>query len=591
MDPRDILANQFLKATFGKVADKGNALLRGAVDRAESEEFRSNLALTLLAFAVDVEATRAEFLSDGLDFTFQCNGIAIDPDLAMSVTNPSLSSTLTPSLARMKRALELAQSGDYSSVQLQMWDGSEGASLTLGRKSQNQARLKSSPFTQNVAGLIWQFSRSERSPMRSLGRFVTGLGGIETTPEASALRERACYAGVDLWVNRRRSSIRINLGPCLLWSSLRPLDAIPHLQLNVERPRVARLWEEQTPDPIYAVLALGPRDQNWRGVPVDPDRRSGSRLSLIVGGALYEVFEDLGLRDVCVVASSSGLQADIEQNCLICNGAYWSLIGVLRQYLVKLGQQLLQQRESLTLAEAPIASELLADLAARLLPDEPAQAEEAARASLEQRSRSHAGPQPERLSALKTLVAALQAQGKAAEEQLATREQIQIMRLVAEQHRSRRRILEAVEMLQEAITLEESLGASASELAEHYAALGQLMKENRLPNCEHYLEKAVAARDSAEAVEASPESSAAGEDQIDSLYALADQHRSRRNYPEAERQARRALELAELRHGREHPGLIPYLQLLGEVLKASGRYAEGTDFERRAVRLRFRPKP
>ena len=160
---------------------------------------------------------------------------------------------------------------------------------------------------------------------------------------------------------------------------------------------------------------------------------------------------------------------------------------------------------------------------------------------------------------------------------------MQILRLVANQHRSRRRVADAIEALQKAIMLEEQLSPQPPGLAEDFRSLALLMKENRVPNSEVYLEKALACQ-----AEANDPLDPA---QADNLLALADQYRSQRNFVQAEKSARQALQLVETIHGTDNPKLVPFLQLLADILKASSRYAEGTDFERRAVRLRFLRPP
>ena len=77
-------------------------------------------------------------------------------------------------------------------------------------------------------------------------------------------------------------------------------------------------------------------------------------------------------------------------------------------------------------------------------------------------------------------------------------------------------------------------------------------------------------------------------DTLRSYYELADRHRANRRLAEAEIQARKALELAEQVHGRESKELVSFLKLLAEILKAANRYSDATDFESRAMLLRFK---
>ncbi|CAN0275875.1 unnamed protein product [Phaeothamnion confervicola] len=80
------------------------------------------------------------------------------------------------------------------------------------------------------------------------------------------------------------------------------------------------------------------------------------------------------------------------------------------------------------------------------------------------------------------------------------------------------------------------------------------------------------------------------EQSMESLRELADRYRVNKQFSEAESTARKALALAESTMGAQDPGLIPYLKLMAEVLKTAGRYGESTDFESRAVLLRFKKK-
>ena len=135
-------------------------------------------------------------------------------------------------------------------------------------------------------------------------------------------------------------------------------------------------------------------------------------------------------------------------------------------------------------------------------------------------------------------------------------------------------------MLKRALEMEEQLPDPPADLAQRYHELAVLVKEHRLPGAEELFQKALALQ------QQTPESSPTAT--LQSYFELADRHRANRRLAEAEVQARKALELAEQVHGKESKELVPFLKLLADILKSANRYSDATDFESRAMLLRFK---
>ena len=135
-------------------------------------------------------------------------------------------------------------------------------------------------------------------------------------------------------------------------------------------------------------------------------------------------------------------------------------------------------------------------------------------------------------------------------------------------------------MLRRALELEEGLPEPPADLAQRYGELATLVKDNRLPGAEELYQRSLALQQ--KQPQASPESA------LKLLFELADRHRSNRRYAEAELEARKVLAMAEAQFGAEGKEIVPYLKLLADILKSCNRYSEATDFESRAMTLRFK---
>ena len=557
----------FLRRTLGRLGGRGVGLVRQALNSITLND-PTDFILLLVASAVAGGASFIAVQSDTLDFTMEFDGRPMTPQQLQDMYAGTELCTVDLQTRKLALGLTAAFSTGVDSVQVETWSGTAGVRLNLTPTGQTSQAIRVCPMS--APGATMRVRLAERAKLRMVTKVVTRFQNSHTLPELDVLQERCLHAGPSITVNRLRINQSVDLGPCFSWRLLRAEPPMAALELTGVRPKRGFIAEKASPGPFCAVLALGSRFSETRG------------LRLVAGGILVKVTQPLVFRNASVVAAAFGLESDVTNSQAILNDTATHLIEFINRELMDMGLELYRERARVQADELEVAASLLEDLSAQWeLEGRVEGAQEALAACLEFRVR-HQGPlHPELLPAMERLSELCQRSGQDERLHDLIGQQIPILREQARNHLLKHRCAEAVACLQRALDLEERLPDSASSpgFAQRYHELAVLMKENRLAGSESLFLRAVALQEG--------QPGAPGQS-MESLRELADRYRVSKQFDEAESTARKALAMAEEVLGPNDPGLIPYLKLLGEVLKSSGRYGESTDFESRAVMLRFR---
>lgn len=527
----------------------------------------SHFVLHLVAAAVACRASRIQVRNDELDLVVECNGTP-PPSSALAELYNSFESTSRDERTRhLALGLNSAFATGIGQLQVESWDGRQGMRVTMSSGGQSNMALKMDPF--NGQGWCLRIRCLERSKFRSLARAVGQISGTMALPEIEVLHDRCCWCGPELTVDRADVNEEVNPGRCLSWCALTPEQPVPHLQFRYSKPRQGLELQETIPVPFYALLVLGAANWDWTGA------------RAVVNGVTLPPGLPMPFRDLSVVMAASELEADVNFTGLRNTPLLEKVLEILTNLAARMASHLLERRDTLGYDQAELGSRIFEDLADfHMRHDRPRQAADALRASLELRESVLGATHPDLVDGWTRLLDLCKRLGDA--EAVSSIQQclIPLLRASGENHLRKHRVAEAATMLRRALELEELLPDPPDDLARRYHELAVIVKEHRLPGAEELFERSLALQKSG--AENDPAI------HLQSIYELADRHRANRRHAEAEVQAREALKLAEAMHGSDSKELVPYLKLLADILKASNRYGEATDFESRAMMLKYR---
>ncbi|MBT9586982.1 tetratricopeptide repeat-containing protein [bacterium] len=527
----------------------------------------SHFVLQLVAAAVACRSSRIQVRNDELDLVVECNGTA-PPPTAIADMYGSFEATSKDERTRyLSLGLNSAFATGIGQLELETWDGRQGIRLILTPSSQSHQLLKVDPF--QGQGWSLRVRCLQRSKFMSLARAVNQLSKANGPPECQAVRERCAWAGPEVIVDRFPVNEEVAPGRVLMWAWLQPEQPMPHVEFRFARPRLGSELQDVPKVPFYALVSIGALSFDWTGV------------RAVVNGVTLPPGLPLSFRDVSVVLSAPDLEPDVNFTGLRTNSTLETILEILTAVSARMAREMLDRRENIGFDQAELASRIFEDLSQYYHRNNQQEASlHALGACLELREQVLGATHPDLVDGWTQLLDINRKIGNAEAVRPIQQRLIPLLRASGENHLRKHRVGDATALLKRALEMEEQLPEPPANLAQSYHELAVLVKEHRLPGSEELFQKALSLQQGAP--NASPEST------LKSFYELADRHRANRRLAEAEIQARKALELAEQVHGRESKELVPFLKLLAEILKAANRYSDATDFESRAMTLRFK---
>ncbi len=525
----------------------------------------SHFVLQLVAAGVACRASRIQVRNDELDLVVEFNGSVPAPQ-ALADLYASFENTSRDERTRyLSLGLNSAFATGIGELQVDTWDGRTGIRLLLTPSSQSHQLLKMDPFQGQSWGL--RVRCLQRSKFAALARAVKTKG--DGPPECQAVRERCTWAGPEVVVDRVAINEEVSAGKALAWMWLEPQQALPHLAFRFARPRFGLEIGDAPPVPFYALLCLGASGFEWNGV------------RAVVNGVTLPPLNALIFRDVSVVLAAPELESDVNFTALRSTPFVDKVVEVLNTLSARMAQDLMHRRDQIGFDQAELGGRIFEDLS-RYYQKQGAQNEslEALGACLELREQALGATHPDLVDGWTQLLELNRKVGNNEAVRPIQQRLVPLLRAAGENHLRKHRVADATILLRRALELEEQLPDPPADLAKRYHELAVLVKEHRLAGAEDLFQKALSLQHNS--AEASPETT------LKSYYELADRHRANRKLAEAEMQGRKALELAEKVHGSESKELVPYLKLLAEILKQANRYGDATDFESRAMMLRFK---
>ena len=559
------MKNQSLQNLIQAVGRHTGQAARDLLYQARAED-PSQFVLQLVAAAVACRCSRLQVRNDELDLVLEWDGT---PPPAASLVD-LYASFETSSRDPRTRYLALGLTGAFATgiaqLQVDVWDGRQGVRLALTPNNQSHQLLKTDPF--GGVPLCARVRCLERSKFWALARAVKELTSQSGGPEGAAVRERCCWAGPEIMVDRFAIAEEAAAGRCLAWARLEPTPSRPHLELRTLRPRHGLELQEKPPVPFYALMAFGSESWDWTG------------LRAVVHGISVPTPVPLAFRDLSVLISAEEIEADVQFNSLRSTPALERVIEILNTVGARMATDLMARPEQIGFDQSEVAARVFEDLSHFYQRQQNQQlALQCLQQSLVLREQVLGATHPDLVDGWSQLLELNRRIGNHSAILPIQERLIPLLRASGENHLRKHRVAEATSLFRRALELEEQLPETPDGLHERYHQLALLVKEHRLPGAEDLFQKAMALRRGQP--DASPEL------ELQSLFELADRHRANRRHAEAEVQARRALELAEKLHG-DSKALVPYLKLLADILKASNRYGEATDFESRAMMLKFK---
>ena len=521
----------------------------------------SHFVLHLVSAAVACQAQRIQVRNDELDLVIEWSGQP--PNAQQMIELYSHLSQRGPA-RYLAFGLNLAFATGIGELHVDTWDGRSGVRLALTPNSQSHQLLKMDPF--QGQGWCVRIRCLERTKFRALARAVSNRQG---GPECEAVCQRCNWAGPDVLVDRVPVNDEVAPGRVLAWACLEPAVPMEHLRLRYARPRLGMELEHTPEAPFYALLTFDPHGWDWVG------------LRAIVNGVSLPTSRNLRFRDLTVLLSAADLETDAYFKNLVSTPGLETMVEIIETTGARLAAQLLARREQIGFDQAEMCARVFEDLS-RFYVSKGRQdlSLQALFASLELREQVLGATHPDLVDGWSELLDLNRQVGNEAAVLPIQQRLIPLLRASGENHLRKHRVAEASLLLKRALELEEQLPDPPSGLAQRYHDLAVLVKENRLAGSEELFQKSLQLQRSCP--QASPE------DALQSIFELADRHRANRRLAEAEIQARQALEKAEELFGQESKELVKYLKLLSEILKAANRYGEATDFESRAMLLRFK---
>lgn len=558
------MARESIQSLIQAVGRHSGQAARELLYQARAED-PSHFVLQLVAAGVACKASRIQVRNDELDLVVEFNGNVPSPQ-ALADLYASFEKTSSDERTRyLSLGLNSAFATGIGELQVDTWDGRSGLRLVLTPSSQSHQLLKMDPFGGQSWGL--RVRCLQRSKFAALARAVKSKDG--GPPECQAVRERCSWAGPEIIVDRVPVNEELSAGRVLAWTWMEPQPPMPHLGFQIARPRLGLEISDPPPVPFYALMCLGAQGFDWSG------------LRAIVNGVTLPPLNALQFRDVSVVLSAPELEPDVNFTALRSTPFLEKVVEVLNTLSARLAQELMQRREQIGFDQAELGARIFEDLS-RYYQRQGHQEDslQALGACLELREQALGATHPDLVDGWTQLLELNRKVGNNDAVRPIQQRLIPLLRAAGENHLRKHRVADATNLLKRALELEEQLPEPPADLAVRYHELAVLVKENRLHGAEELFQKALSLQQNSP--EASPETT------LKSYYELADRHRANRKLAEAEVQGRKALELAEKVHGSESKELVPYLKLLAEILKAANRYSDATDYESRAMTLRFK---
>ncbi len=445
-------------------------------------------------------------------------------------------------------------------VMVESWLGERGVVLTATSRGPKvdavQDHFSSNPEVTVRVRLV------EKNRLRKVTKFVGKFSGL--LPEAAVIQRRCRFAPLALTVNGRKVAEPLELGSCLAFRSLVVTEP---WGLSPNRPTTGLSEELPSPGPFSAVLGLLPPGEN---IP---------KLELVIHGVSYPYSENFGFHGCTGVVACPHFALDQGAEGPAVSEVLNTVTETVKTQFQEMAHKVFEEVDRLPQAMQLEATSLFDEMA--LKTTDPERLEELYCKALSIRE-AQLRPNDALLLESRLRLADLKHNQQDHEEAAAIyRRIIPVWEGEAQNHLSKHRHREAIETSLRALELLERITpADDPSLGERYHDFAELCREHRHPKAELFYRRAVALRRNTK--DQYPMKLAS------SLYGLADIYRRQKMLTEAEPVAREALEITEQVHGAESKEIVAHLKLLSQILDGLGDYAGSTDYQRRAMLLKYK---
>lgn len=540
------LVNRLMSGIKDKTVRMAEEQLRKVIPSREAPE---EAVLGFVASAVAAQAQRLEVRVDSNDLVLSHDGKMLHPNeattLCRSSAMPELSQALQLHLATAEGRVEISFISPLG-MHKAAFHGHSDPTLSDTDLSELKLARLTTQITLRGTG-------NHRRINQALGNEL---------PEIGLIRRRCFLAPLELQISGRSLNRFAHLPASLVTGSnfhkepehaLSSLPTSPNLGISVDLAQYAPRLRSLTSG--ICGIAKSPTDAGW------------FRLHQGVAKPLPDIVwpaRTWGFVELVPGAPSELLQNDI------------SLLATLMT-------RELYQAYSKSTSSRDIGEEVLTFLEQQrqVLLSSGLQAVELDRTLLSLRQTCLPSSDPRVLNSRLDLASSLESQGLSEEASRQYSEVLPVWESEALNHFDKYRFEEGAALWQRALLLHEKLGTSASEIAEKNLKLAEIGKEQRLGFSEQAYRRAL------QLYRSLPEPEPANE--LKTLLGLAEVLKKNRVLTESLRYAEDAHKAQlTLSEGAETKDLVPILKLQAEIHDLLGDYGRSTEFEQKAVLLKFR---
>ncbi|MCA9790460.1 MAG: tetratricopeptide repeat protein, partial [Candidatus Eremiobacteraeota bacterium] len=521
----------------------------------------SAYVLRFVAAAMAAGATFVDIRNDADDFILEYNGRPFS-ERDLSVLSGGLIPAHSPQPLRLLAVgVGAAFKANAEAVVVESWLGSNGYALSA-TPSAPALKALSTHFSNNPDVTV-RVRLRERGRLRKVTKFVSKFSGM--LPEAAVIWQRCRCAPATIKVNGRVLDETIELGPCLVYRSLVRSQGEPGFRPT--RPTTGLSDEQVSPGAFSAALGILPRSEQASG------------LEVVIHGVSYPTPHNLGFHGARAVVVCPALTLNDDGSAPANDQTFQDLLEGLRRQFEQMAQHLFENIERLPQPQQLEAAQLLDELALKTA--EPAVLGALYRKSLAVREAQLRPTDSQLMESRLRLADLLHAQGNEEGAAEIYRRIIPVWDGEAQNHLAKHRYQEGIETRLRALELLERISPPDDPaLGDKYHDFAEVCREHRHAKAELFYRRAVAMRRAT--VAEHPMKLA------ESLYGLADIYTRQKMLTEAEPVAKEALELVERSHGVDCKQSVNYLKLLGKIYDGLGDYAGSTDYQRRAMMLKYK---
>lgn len=574
--------NSLLQRVLSRATSGSGKLLRETIEAFATND-PSDFVLRIVASAVENGASYLLVDSSELDLSFEFDGKPFrGQDFFELMGGGRLFDVDLPMRKLMLASQAALQSGaEYITVEFTTpGTAGSGSKVTLTNLNVPQSAPVRTSSLQRTSSVV-RLQLVERKKLRILGNWVTRMQGQQELPEIVTIRKRCAWAGLDLIVDKSKINKTVDFGRAPYMLRLRPQKEIPSLDFATDPYFRGQTQERIVAEPIYAAYCLGPGYPEMKGA------------HLICGGCNHKLPVDLPFRNLSIVATCFSLESDLKHEQALQNAVSEKLSAVLQRELLswadEIFQKLMGPQSSLNQSDNAMEVHIafLQDYGNHCIKEGKQERAGAALCRTLELQKVWKGPgHPELLDTLQALERLFHQGFDWPSRDADLDLQCDLLMAQSQAQRAKNRIQDAANSWLKALEIREARGdveRHPEDLARQYHDLAMLLKDARLPGSEGLLLKSVN-------MGAKKQENTVTPAQLDSFKELAERYRTAKNFLEAEKFARQAVEGGEQLWGSHDKQLLPYLKQLAEVLKAAGQYANATDIESRALSIRFGKK-